>query len=77
MGRKKSEHPKTRNTYSLQYVGKLKELKERLAPKGLHITDGQAIDVLVATMHEIMFDERLLGVRLALLKRNSEAGPAK
>ena len=58
MGRKKSERPKTRNTYSLEYVDKLKELKERLAPKGLHITDGQAIDVLVATMHELVIEKR-------------------
>ena len=59
MGRKKLRNPKTRNSYSLEYVEQLGELRDKLSPMGLSMTDSQAIDVIVTTMHRIIFDERL------------------
>ena len=66
MGRKKLRNPKTRNSYSLEHAEKLHELRDKLAPKGLHLTDSQAIDVAIVVLHEIMFDENLLGARRVL-----------
>ena len=59
MGRHKLGRSKTRNTYSLENLEQLRELRDKLAPMGLQMTDSQAIDVIVTVMHRVIFDERL------------------
>ena len=57
MGKPKLKRQKTRHHYSLATIKELRELKDRLTPKGLEMTDGQAIDVIVSTMHEVMIEK--------------------
>ena len=54
----KLKRPKTRHHYSLATLRELHELRDRLTPKGLEMTDGQAIDVVVSTMHEVIIEKR-------------------
>ena len=73
MGKPKLKRPKTRHHYSLARIKELHELRDRLTPKGLEMTDGQAIDVIVSTMHEVIIEKRFEVVEpdklMALLNR--------
>ena len=76
-GRPKSQHPKTQRHLNLAYMHLLPELKAKLTPPGLEMSDGQAVDVAIATMHELLIGEgaevidpvRMLAVVNAQFKR--------
>ena len=59
MGKPRLKRPKTRHHYSLACIKELHELRDRLTPTGLEMTDGQAIDVIVSTMHEVIIEKGL------------------
>ena len=73
MGKPKLKRPKTRNHYSLACLKELHELRDRLTPEGLEMTDGQAIDVAVSTLHGVIIEKRFEVVEpdklMALLNR--------
>ena len=73
MSRKKLARPKKQRHLQLAYMHLLEELKPALAPSGLDLSDGQAIDVAVATMHELLVEKRGIIVdpdkMLALMNR--------
>ena len=58
MGKPKLKRQKTRHHYSLACIKELRELRDRLTPKALEMTDGQAIDVIVSTMYEVIIQKR-------------------
>ena len=43
----------------LAYMHLLEELKPKLAPPGLDLSDGQAVDIAVATLHEMLVLDKL------------------
>ena len=59
MGKPKLKRQKTRHHYSLACIKELRALKDRLTPTGLEMTDGQAIDVIVSTMHGVIIEKGL------------------
>ena len=59
MGKPKLKRQKTRHHYSLANIKELRELKDRLTPEGLEMTDGQAIDVIVTTMYGAIIEKGL------------------
>ena len=59
MGRTKNKNPKTRHNYSLGCLKELRALRDRLTPPGLEMTDGQTIDIIVATMHGVIIEKSL------------------
>ena len=59
MGKPKLKRPKTRHNYSLACLKELRELKDRLTPTGLEMTDGQTIDIVVSTMHGVIIEKGL------------------
>ena len=59
MGKPKLKRQKTRHHYSLACIKELRELRDRLTPTGLEMTDGQAIDVIVSTMHGVIIEKGL------------------
>ena len=59
MGRKKLTRTKNRNTYSLENLKLLREIRDKITPMGLHATDSQALDVVIVVLHKIMFDDNL------------------
>ena len=58
MSRKKLARPKKQRHLQLAYMHLLEELKPALAPSGLDLSDGQAVDVAVATLHELLVEKR-------------------
>ena len=76
-GRPKSKHPKTQRHLNLAYMHLLPELKAKLTPPGLEVSDGQMIDIAVATLHELLVlkgaevvdPDRMLAVVNAQFKR--------
>ena len=64
MGRKKLTRTKNRNTYSLENLKQLREIRDKISPLGMHMTDSQALDVAVSTVHRVMFDNKLSVVDL-------------
>ena len=58
MGKPKLKRPKTRHHYSLACLKELHELRDRLTPTGLEMTDGQTIDIVVSTMHGVIIEKR-------------------
>ena len=69
MGRKKLTHTKNRNTYSLENLKQLREIRDKLSPMGMHMTDSQALDVVIVVMHKVLFDPNLQVTEVdALLK---------
>ena len=58
MSRKKLARPKKQRHLQLAYMHLLEELKPALAPAGLDLSDGQAVDVAVATLHELLVEKR-------------------
>ena len=58
MGRKKLARAKKQRHLQLAYMHLLEELKPALAPAGLDLSDGQAVDVAVATLHELLVEKR-------------------
>ena len=73
MGKPKLKRQKTRHHYSLACIKELRELRDRLTPQGLEMTDGQAIDVIVSTMHGVIIEKSFEVVEpdklMALLNR--------
>ena len=59
MGRKKLKRPKKQHHLSLAYLDQLQDIKDKLAPPGLELSDGQAVDVAIATLHELLIQKRL------------------
>ena len=64
MGRHKLTHKKNRNTYSLENLKQLREIGDKISPLGMHMTDSQALDVVIITMHKVLFDTKLQVVDL-------------
>ena len=58
MARSKLKKPKTRHNLALANMGQLRELRDRLTPTGLEMTDSQALDIVVATMHGVIIEKR-------------------
>ena len=58
MSRKKLARPKKQRHLQLAYMHLLEELKPALAPAGLDLSDGQAVDVAVATLYELLIEKR-------------------
>ena len=48
----------------LAYMHLLEELKPKLAPPGLDLSDGQAVDIAVATLHEMLVLDKLAVVNM-------------
>ena len=59
MGRNKLTHTKNRNTYSLENIKQLREIRDKISPMGMHMTDSQALDVTIIVMHKVLFDNKL------------------
>ena len=59
MARSKLKKPKTRHHLALANMGQLRELRDRLTPTGLEMTDSQALDIVVATMHGAIIEKGL------------------
>ena len=59
MARSKLKKPKTRHNFALANIGQLRELRDRLTPTGLEMTDSQALDIVVATMHGAIIEKGL------------------
>ena len=58
-GRPKLLNPKRQARLNVEYLHLLPALKVALGPPpGLTLSDGQAIDVLIATMHELLVDKK-------------------
>lgn len=76
-GRPKSKHPKSQRHLNLAYMHLLPALKAKLAPPGLEVSDGQMVDIAIATLHELLVDKgaeiidpvRMLAVVNAHFKR--------
>ena len=64
MARSKLKKPKTRHHLALANIGQLRELKDRLTPTGLEMTDSQALDIVVATMHGAIIEKGLQVVNM-------------
>ena len=58
MSRKKLARPKKQRHLQLAYMHLLEELKPAMGPAGLDLSDGQAVDVAVATLHELLVLKR-------------------
>ena len=73
MGKPRLKRPKTRHHYSLACIKELHELRDRLTPTGLEMTDGETIDVVVSTLHGVIIAKGLEVVEpdklMALLNR--------
>ena len=77
MGRKKLKRPKKQHHLSLAYLDQLQDIKDKLAPPGLELSDGQAVDICIATLHELLVEKgaelidpvRMLAVVNAQFKR--------
>ena len=59
LGRPKALRPKKQKRFSVAYLHLLEELKPRLAPPGLDLSDGQAIDICIGTLHEMLVQDGL------------------
>ena len=74
MGRKKLAHMKNRNTYSLENLKQLREIRDKISPMGMHMTDSQTLDVVIVTMHKVLFDNNLqvtdVDAQLAMLNHH-------
>ena len=57
-GRPRLTHPKRQARLNVEYLHLLPELKTAISPRGLTMTDGQAVDVLIATMHELLVEKQ-------------------
>ena len=57
MGRKKLKRPKKQHHLSLAYLDQLQDIKDKLAPPGLELSDGQAVDICIATLHELLVEK--------------------
>ena len=58
MGRPKLLKRKAQKHWCLAYAHLLPPLKAALAPPGLDLSDGQTIDILMATMHELLVEKQ-------------------
>ena len=58
MGRPKLKKRKAQKHWCLAYSHLLPDLKTALSPPGLELSDGQLVDVLMATMHELIVEKR-------------------
>ena len=58
MGRPKLKKRKAQKHWCLAYAHLLPELKAALSPPGLDLSDGQLVDVLMATMHELLVEKK-------------------
>ena len=76
-GRPKSQNPKSQRHLNLAYMHLLPELKAKITPPGLEMSDGQMVDVAIATLHELLVEKgaelidpvRMLAVVNAQFKR--------
>ena len=59
MARSKLKKPKTRHNFALANIDQLRELRDRLTPTGLEMTDSQALDIVVATLHGAIIEKGL------------------
>ena len=58
LGRPRAKHPKTQRHFSVAYAHLLEPLKAKIAPPGLELSDGQAVDICIATLHELLVEKR-------------------
>ena len=58
MGRPKLKKRKAQKHWCLAYAHLLPDLKAAMSPPGLELSDGQLVDVLMATMHELIVEKR-------------------
>ena len=59
MSRKKLARPKKQRHLQLAYMHLLEELKPKLSPPGLDLSDGQAVDIAIGTLHEMLILDKL------------------
>ena len=59
MGRKKLKQPKTQRHFSVAYMHLMDELRTKLISPGLQVSDGEMVDVCIATLHQLVFDKGL------------------
>ena len=75
--KKKRGRPKSQRHLNLAYMHLLPELKAKITPPGLEMSDGQMVDVAIATLHELLVEKgaelidpvRMLAVVNAQFKR--------
>ena len=59
MGRKKLKDPKTQRHFSVAYMHLMDELRPKLVPPGLQVSDGEMVDVCIKTLHLLLVDKQL------------------
>ena len=57
-GRPKLLNPKKQTRLNVTYLELVQELKAKLAPPGLELTDAQTFDIAVCTLHKLMVGPR-------------------
>ena len=57
-GRPRLKTPKAQARLNVEYLHLLPPLKTAMSPRGLSMTNAQAIDVLIATMHELLVERK-------------------
>ena len=57
-GRPRLIRPKKQARLNVEYLHLLPELKTAISPRGLSMTDAQAIDVLISLVHELLVERR-------------------
>ena len=65
MGRKKLKDPKTQRHFSVAYMHLMDELRPKLVPPGLQVSDGEMVDVCIKTLHLLLVEKGLTVVNPA------------
>ena len=62
MGRKKLKDPKTQRHFSVAYMHLMDEVRAKLVPPGLQVSDGEMVDVCIKTLHLLLVEKGLKAV---------------
>ena len=64
MSRKKLKDPKTQRHFSVAYLHLMDELRPKLVSPGLQVSDGEMVDVCIATLHQLVIEKGLTVVNM-------------